>query len=114
MARGATDYLRQLLVELVAHPNERRRYADVEAALSWPRSRLAGVLGGFAARFRKTTLGNRRPWHIHFDADGVWWIWMDETQAEGMTLALGNALPSADMESTGESAHSNQDIRSRP
>lgn len=76
---GASDYLKDLLLLLARRPGERMRFADAEVALGWPRGRLAGVSGGYTVRFKN--LAPRRPWHLHLDTDGVWWIWMDAERA---------------------------------
>ncbi|MCK9249467.1 MAG: DUF4268 domain-containing protein [Solirubrobacteraceae bacterium] len=81
---GATSYLATLLDDLAERPGGRRRFADVEAALGWPRRRLAAVLGGYQSRFGKPHDG-RRPWRIHLDGDGTWWIWMDADQAAAVS-----------------------------
>ena len=74
IADAATPFLWSLLVDLAGHAEQRRTYEQVEASLGWPRRRLASVLSGY---YRKNEqLAGRRPWHLNFDADGVWWMWM--------------------------------------
>jgi hypothetical protein len=75
-----SGYLRAMLDELASTPGVRRRFPAVEEALGWPRGRLAGVCGGYATKYRDQ-LDGRRPWHIHLDADGAWWMWMDPERA---------------------------------
>ena len=79
MFGSATDYFRDLLVDLANHRDERRTYTEIEDGLVWPRRRLATVLSGFSRRHRD--IDNKRPFHIHLDRDGSWWLWMDSRVA---------------------------------
>lgn len=73
-----SGYLCALLEELAHTAGARRRYADIENALNWPPGRLASVGGGYAVKHRDA---GGRPWHLHLDAGGVWWMWMDAERA---------------------------------
>jgi alkylated DNA nucleotide flippase Atl1 len=73
--------LQSLLRELANTPDERRSYAEVCEALHWERRRLPGVLGGTAGKLNQLFSG-RRPWHIHLDTTGTWFIWVDSAQAD--------------------------------
>lgn len=75
-----SPFLVALLSDLAQHVGERRTYTGIEASLDWPRGRLASVLGGYAVAFGPR-FGKKRPWHVHLDGDGVWWMWMDEEHA---------------------------------
>jgi hypothetical protein len=81
---GASPHLRALLTELGKLPGERRRFADIEATLDWPGGRLRSVCGGYSTK-TKQQYGGMRPWHIHLDEDGAWWIWMDAERAGALT-----------------------------
>ena len=76
----ATPYIGELLIDLAHHAGERRTYAEIESSLDWPGRRLPGVFGGYTQRYKQ--FEGRRPFHIHLDADGKWWMWMDDTQSE--------------------------------
>ena len=78
--REGSDLFRALLEELARHPEERRTLANVEAVLGWERHRLAAVLGGYGNRARR--YDGRRPYRMHQESDGTWWIWMDNARAE--------------------------------
>ena len=43
-----SDLMRELLDALAAAPDRPRPFPEIEAALSWPRRRIASVLGGVA------------------------------------------------------------------
>ncbi len=83
---GATPYLRELLVNLARDPGQRRTYEQIEESIGWPRRRLASVLGGFRAANRE--LGAKRPYRIHMDEDGTWWMWLDDQAASVINDAL--------------------------
>jgi hypothetical protein len=79
-----------LLAELATTPGRPRTFPQVEAALGWPRRRIASVLGG-VAHLRQTEFGGQRPYRLNGDrgsASGRWEIWMDASQAS----AVGGGL----------------------
>ena len=75
-----------LLDELARAPGAPRTFPEVEAALGWPRRRIASVLGG-VSHMRHTEFGGRRPYHFLGDREsksGRWEIWMDAAQASAV------------------------------
>jgi len=82
----ASPYLRELLVNLAGDPRQRRTYEQIEESIGWPRRRLASVLGGFRAANRE--LGAKRPYRIHMDGAGTWWMWLDDQAASVINDAL--------------------------
>jgi hypothetical protein len=87
-AEGST-YLRALLDELATTPGVRRKFPDIERSLGWPRGRLASVCGGYAVSHGRQR-GGQRPWHIHMDGDGGWWMWMDAERAAAIGRGVGS------------------------
>jgi hypothetical protein len=87
---AGSTYLRALLADLAETPEERRTFRQVEQALDWPRGRLASVCGGYGSK-TASQYDDKRPWHIHLDEDGVWWMWMDEERAAALSPSSGNA-----------------------
>lgn len=85
-----SDLMRGLLAGLAAAPGTPRPFPEVEAAIGWPRRRIAAVLGGvFTLRMRE--FAGRRPYRLTGEresASGRWEIWMDRTQAEAVRRAL--------------------------
>lgn len=84
-----TDLMRELLCELARAPDVPRPFPDIEAALSWPRRRIASVLGG-AARLRQLEFAGRRPYRFQDtrqSASGRWEMWMDAGQANALLAA---------------------------
>jgi hypothetical protein len=82
----ASDLMRALLGELARVPDSARPFPEIEAALGWPRRRIASVLGG-ASHMRHTEFGGRRPYHFHDErhaASGRWEMWMDAGQAQAI------------------------------
>ena len=77
---SGTPYLRALMADLARHPDERRMYSQIEKDLDWPTARLRGVFGGYTQRFPQ--FERRRPFAIHFDSNGQWWMWQTAEQAE--------------------------------
>jgi hypothetical protein len=78
--------MRELLAGLAATPDTPRPFPDVEAAIGWPRRRIASVLGG-VAHLRRTEFGGRRPYHFldgRQSASARWEIWMDARQARAV------------------------------
>lgn len=73
----------QLMEELAEHPEERQRYGDIERTLGWPAGRLKSVFGGYASKIG-VKYDQRRPWHLHLDNNGIWWMWMDEAAAQAV------------------------------
>lgn len=86
---GCSDLMRELLDGLSAGPPEPRPFPDVEAAIGWPRRRIAAVLGG-VGRMRVERFAGRRPYRF-LDGRGApsgrWEIWMDERQARAVREA---------------------------
>jgi hypothetical protein len=78
-----SDLMRALLDGLAADPGIPRPFPEVEAAIGWPRRRIASVLGG-VSHLRQTEFGSRRPYRFlpeRSAASGRWEIWMDREQA---------------------------------
>jgi hypothetical protein len=89
-----SDLMRTLLDGLALLPDEPRPFPEVEHALSWPRRRIASVLGG-VWHLRTTEFGGRRPYRFLEEAQspsGRWEIWCDPAQAEAIRQAAA-ALP---------------------
>lgn len=84
---SASPYLRAVLDALSTSPDTRRRFRDVEASLQWPRGRLSSVCGGYGAK-TAPAYGGKRPWHVHLDSEGVWWMWMDGERAAALNARL--------------------------
>lgn len=84
-----SDLMRELLAGLAAAPGRPRPFPEVEAAIGWPRRRIAAVLGGvFTLRMRE--FAGRRPYRLVGERDsasGRWEIWMDEAQAAAVRRA---------------------------
>ena len=84
-----SDLMRELLDGLAAAPGRPRPFPEVEAAIGWPRRRIASVLGG-AARLRQLEFAGRRPYRF-LDArgspSGRWEIWADSGQARAIRAA---------------------------
>lgn len=75
-----------LLDELARTPDVTRTFPEVEAALGWPRRRIASVLGG-VSHMRHTEFGGRRPYRFlgaRESESGRWEIWMDRDQAAAL------------------------------
>jgi hypothetical protein len=84
-----SDLMRELLGGLAAAPDEPRPFPEVEAALAWPRRRIASVLGG-VWHLRTTEFGGRRPYRFldeRLSASGRWEIWCDRDQARAIKAA---------------------------
>jgi hypothetical protein len=84
-----SELMGALLDELARAPDVPRTFPDVEAALGWPRRRIASVLGG-VSHMRHTEFGGRRPYHFlgaRESDSGRWEIWMDGTQAAALRAA---------------------------
>ena len=84
-----SDLMRALLDELATTPEHPRTFPQVEDALSWPRRRIASVLGG-VCRLRQMEFAGRRPYRFHDErqaASGRWEMWMDATQAAAVRAA---------------------------
>jgi hypothetical protein len=73
---GCSDLMRQLLTELATHPDERRRYSDIEDVLAWDRGRLPSVFGGYT-NYASAHAGGMRPFRVGCDEAGEWWMWLD-------------------------------------
>ena len=88
-----SDLMRELLAGLAAAPGVRRPFPDVEAAIGWPRRRIASVLGG-VSHLRNSEFGGRRPYRFLADSDspsGRWEIWVDAGQARAIRDAFDSA-----------------------
>ena len=80
---ACSPLMRALLDELAITPDQPRPFPAIEDALSWPRRRIASVLGG-AFHLRTAEFGGRRPYRFLDDraaASGRWELWADERQA---------------------------------
>lgn len=77
-----SDLMRELLVFLARDPGVRRPFGVAEDALSWPRRRIASMLGG-VFRLRRGAFDGRRPYHLadETSVSGRWEIWVDNAQA---------------------------------
>ena len=95
-----SDLMRELLDALADAPDQPRTFPRIEDAMSWPRRRIASVLGG-VWRLRTTEFGGRRPYRFHDErqaASGRWEMWMDAAQAgavrrERQIGSPGNCTP---------------------
>ena len=88
-----SELMGALLDELAQTPGVPRTFPEVEAALGWPRRRIASVLGG-VSHMRHTEFGGCRPYRFldeRESASGRWEIWMDAVQA----AALNDEDPAA-------------------
>jgi len=93
----ASDLMAALLDELARTPGVARTFPEVEAALGWPRRRIASVLGG-VSHMRQIEFGGRRPYRFldgRESASRRWEIWMDERQAAALQTADADAAGSA-------------------
>jgi hypothetical protein len=84
-----SELMGALLDELARTPDRPRTFPEVEAALGWPRRRIASVLGG-VFHLRQTEFGGRRPYRFldeRESASGRWEIWMDPGQAAAVRRA---------------------------
>jgi hypothetical protein len=84
-----SDLMRALLGALAAAPGRSRTFPEIEAALGWPRRRIASVLGG-VGRLRTVEFGGRRPYRLldeRQSASGRWELWMDAPQARAVRAA---------------------------
>jgi hypothetical protein len=89
-----SDMMRELLAALADAPERPRTFPQIEAAMGWPRRRIASVLGG-VAHLRQTEFGGRRPYRFLDDrrsASGRWEMWMDAGQAEAARAARGERI----------------------
>ena len=78
-----SELMGALLDELARTPGVARTFPEVEAALGWPKRRIASVLGG-VSHLRHTEFGGRRPYRFLGDREsdsGRWEMWMDPAQA---------------------------------
>src|SRR5919199_2754009 len=86
-----SDLMRELLEALAAAPDRPRTFPEIEAAIGWPRRRIASVLGG-VSRLRHTEFAGRRPYRFLDDRhspSGRWEMWMDAGQARAGQAARG-------------------------
>jgi hypothetical protein len=84
-----SDLMRQLLDALASAPDQPRAFPEIEDMLSWPRRRIASVLGG-VWHLRSTEFSGRRPYRLvdeQQSGSGRWEIWMDGTQAHAIQAA---------------------------
>jgi hypothetical protein len=89
-----SDLMRELLAALADAPERPRTFPQIEAAMGWPRRRIASVLGG-VAHLRQTEFGGRRPYRFLDDrrsGSGRWEMWMDAGQAEAARAARGERI----------------------
>src|SRR5579875_173055 len=73
---GSSELMRVLLANLAEHPDERRRYADIEDVLGWTQGRVGKVFGGYA-KYASAAADGKRPFRIGRDETGEWWMWLD-------------------------------------
>ncbi len=88
-----SDLMRELLDGLAAAPGRPRPFPEIEAAIGWPRRRIASVLGG-VSHLRHTEFGGRRPYHFldaRHSASRRWELWMDADQADAVRRAQAQA-----------------------
>ncbi len=81
-----SDLMRQLLDGLARCPDRPRTFPEIEAAIGWPRRRIASVLGGVSRR-RNFEFAGRRPYHFldtRNSESGRWEMWMDRAQASAV------------------------------
>jgi hypothetical protein len=86
---SCSELMAALLDELARTPDEPRTFPDVERALSWPRRRIASVLGG-VFHLRQTEFAGRRPYRFlgaRESCSGRWEIWVDAAQAKALRRA---------------------------
>src|SRR3954468_21438442 len=84
-----SELMRALLDELARTPDRPRTLGEIEAAMGWPRPRIASVLGG-VWRLRTAAFGGRRPYRFvdeRRSASGRWEMWMDAAQAHAVRAA---------------------------
>jgi hypothetical protein len=84
-----SDLMRELLDALAAAPDHPRAFAEIEDALSWPRRRIASVLGG-VWHLRTVEFGGRRPYRFldqRQSGSGRWEMWMNSTEAQAIRTA---------------------------
>jgi hypothetical protein len=84
-----SELMGALLDELARAPGVARTFPEVEAALGWPRRRIASVLGG-VSHMRHVEFGGRRPYRFLGDREsesGRWEIWADAAQARALRSA---------------------------
>jgi hypothetical protein len=89
-----SELMAALLDELARTPGRPRTFPDVESSLSWPRRRIASVLGG-VFHMRQTEFAGRRPYHFlgtRESSSGRWEIWVDASQARALRRAAANQL----------------------
>jgi hypothetical protein len=87
-----SELMGALLDELARTPDRPRTFPEVEAALNWPRRRIASVLGG-VFHLRQTEFAGRRPYHFlgaRESSSGRWEIWVDVTQARALRRAVAS------------------------
>jgi len=84
-----SDLMRELLDALAAAPDRPRPFPQIEAAMGWPRRRIASVLGG-VSHLRHAEFGGRRPYRFFDDRVSEsrrWEMWMDAEQAAAVRAA---------------------------
>ena len=69
-----------MLERLAEEPGRRWQFSELEAALGWPKGRIAGIAGGYGQGLKKQYDG-KRPWHVHLTSAGAWELWMDGERA---------------------------------
>jgi hypothetical protein len=89
-----SELMAALLDELARTPDRPRTFPEVESSLTWPRRRIASVLGG-VFHMRQTEFAGRRPYHFlgaRESGSGRWEIWVDTAQARALRRAAANQL----------------------
>lgn len=84
-----SDLMRELLDALARAPDRTRPFPEIEAAMGWPRRRIASVLGG-VSHLRHTEFAGRRPYRFldeRQSASRRWEMWMDAGQARAVRAA---------------------------
>jgi hypothetical protein len=88
-----SDLMRALLDGLAEAPGQPRIFPDIEAAIGWPRRRIASVLGG-VSHLRHSEFGGRRPYRFldeRRSASGRWEMWVDAAQARAVRDAQSHS-----------------------
>jgi hypothetical protein len=84
-----SDLMRELLDGLAAAPDHSRPFPEIEAAIGWPRRRIASVLGG-VSHLRHREFAGRRPYRFRdarSSASRRWEMWVDAAQADAIRAA---------------------------
>src|ERR1700756_3950382 len=90
-----SDLMRELLDALAAAPRRPRPFPEIEDSISWPRRRIASVLGG-VSRLRNLEFGGHRPYRFldeRNSASGRWEMWVDADQARVIREQQRRSVP---------------------